>query len=136
MTKVQKYLLEQEWSMGNGQCPDCCGNPESWLGHPLFLTSEKLGHEKNCPLAEAMVSAGLKPLYQGKSKLKGEYEMYINEGGIFSTRPKTKEGCPKLKKINEGYRKGFDDILIEVLGAELSSENKETKIKRSKKNGK
>ena len=91
MTKVQKYLLEQEWSMGNGQCPDCCGNTESWLGHPLFLTSEKLGHEKNCPLAEAMVSAGLKPLYQGKSKLKGEYEMYINEGGIFSTRPKNPE---------------------------------------------
>ena len=87
-------------------------------------------------MALALASVGLKPVYKGKSKLREKYESYITDSGFFSTRPKTKEGCPKLKKINEEYQRELEDILIEVLGVEVSSENKETKIKRSKKNGK
>lgn len=25
MNKTIEYLRKKEWSMGNGQCPDCCG---------------------------------------------------------------------------------------------------------------
>jgi len=38
-----EYLLKREWSMGNGQCPNCCGVPEGWLGHPCIADRNRSG---------------------------------------------------------------------------------------------
>lgn len=105
--------------MGNGQCPECYGTPESWLGHPCHLTPKTLGHKVDCSLAKAMSDVGLKPLYLGQSKLTEEYESYITEHGFCSTRPKTKNGCPILNKKNEEFKKKLqqvmDDIFIKAI---------------------
>jgi len=100
--KTIKYLKEREWSMGNGQCPECCGVPESWHGHPCFLTTENIGHEHNCKLAEALKELGENPLMKGDFVSDVEFENYFTESGFFSTRKKTAEGCPKYKKFIDG----------------------------------
>lgn len=115
MKLTKKYLLEKQWSMGNGQCPECYGVPESWLGHPLYLNSSNIGHKKDCKLANMLIENGCKPLFIGKSKLKTEYECYITKNGIFSTRLKTKNGCPILKKENDELRNKLDEILLNAL---------------------
>jgi hypothetical protein len=115
MKNVRKLLKDKEWSMGNGQCPECYGVPEDWIGHPLYLNSKNIGHKADCILAKSMQDVGLKPLYIGKSKIKKEYETYIDDMGIYSTRPKTKEGCPKLKEMNRELQKKFDDIIFDAL---------------------
>jgi hypothetical protein len=80
------YLQNAEWSMGNGQCPCCFGVSEKWLGHPLYLTPETLGHKPVCELAKDLKSLGHTPLYLGQSKLTDTYESYITPGGFYSTR--------------------------------------------------
>lgn len=59
-------LLRTEWSMGNGQCPECYGCPESWFGHPLHKTSDTIGHETDCAMAKAIIQLGGKPLMLGE----------------------------------------------------------------------
>jgi len=77
MTKTLEYLLQREWSMGNGQCPDCCGVPEGWLGHPCHRRPESLGHQSDCPLALALHAEGYNPLFQGGSQMPpGEYDQF------------------------------------------------------------
>lgn len=89
---VLDYLRTREWSMGclggrnMGQCPECCGVHESWLGHPLHLDSSELGHKKGCSLAAAIESCGGVVVYVGESQLTERYEDYIDERGFFSTR--------------------------------------------------
>lgn len=63
---VRDYLRKREWSMGNGQCPDCCGVPPDWLGHPLHETPETIGHKLGCQLAEALADAGERVVYLGE----------------------------------------------------------------------
>jgi len=60
-----KYLKDKEWSMGNGQCPECCGVPESWYGHPCHLKAETIGHKADCPLAASLRDLGDTPLMIG-----------------------------------------------------------------------
>ena len=55
-------LLRHEWSMGNGQCPECNGVPQSWLGHPCHPTQATIGHKANCPMARAIKQLGAEPL--------------------------------------------------------------------------
>lgn len=76
----------KEWSMGNGQCPKCYGVPESWLGHPLFLESGRLGHKKEYSLAARMNKLGLDPLYIGESILTTCYEHHTSNEGFWGTR--------------------------------------------------
>jgi hypothetical protein len=57
------YLKKKEWSMGNGQCPECCGmNPGIWYSsirpHPVALTPGHEGHIRGCELAEAIEEVG------------------------------------------------------------------------------
>jgi len=68
MNSVLEYLKDKEWSMGNGQCPDCCGAPPMWLGHPCHLTTNTIGHKQDCPLAAALLAAGGSPLMIGEYK--------------------------------------------------------------------
>ena len=62
--KTIQWLRKDEWTMGNGQCPDCCGcKPGGWVGHPCVPTSDYEGHEKGCPRAESLEELGEKVQY-------------------------------------------------------------------------
>lgn len=80
------YLRKKEWSMGNGQCPECCGVHEGWLGHPLYLTDEGIGHKTECDLAAAIKSAGGEPLMIGQMNTGRKFETYWTASGFLSTR--------------------------------------------------
>lgn len=115
------YLRKIEWSMGNGQCPECYGVSEKWLGHPMYLTGKRIGHKLNCPLANALVELGEEVVIIGSFKSDLEYESYISDDGLFGTRLKTKEGCPNLKK----YNKEIKDNMWSALKADFKKQSKE-----------
>ena len=52
-----EYLREKEWSMGNGQCPECGGLSKEWLEDTIW---SDVGHETECKLATALESLGEK----------------------------------------------------------------------------
>lgn len=115
MNKATEYLKKQEWSMGNGQCPECCGVPASWHGHPLHMTTETIGHEENCSLAAALRDAGEAPLMKGYFTSEVEFEHFISESGFFGTRPKTECGCPRYRAYDEKIKKEFDSALLSAM---------------------
>lgn len=86
-----KFLLAKEWSMGNGQCPECCGVPEDWIGHPCHLDSTKIGHEPDCELAAAIKDAGGAPLMMGESKRADTYRIATSPQGFLVTEPVTQK---------------------------------------------
>ena len=104
MGKETKYLKKQEWSMGNGQCPNCCGVPESWHGHPCHMTAETIGHEPGCLLAKALRAIGERPLMKGKFKSDAQFEPCISDEGFWGTRLKTADGCPRWRAYAEKIR--------------------------------
>jgi len=55
-------LRRVEWSMGNGQCPECGGAPECWRGHPSYRSMDLIGHAPKCPMARAIRKLGGEPL--------------------------------------------------------------------------
>ncbi len=86
MKNVIKYLRKKEWSMGHGQCPECCGVSHEWLGDINYLTSKNLGHLKTCSLAKALEDLDEYVLYRGESKDTSVHETYWTKTGILSTR--------------------------------------------------
>lgn len=84
MNNTLKHLKEKEWSMGNGQCPECYGVPESWLGHINHLTFDTIGHKKDCVLVACLRELGEAPLIKGEFKGEAEYEV------VFDKLPGTK----------------------------------------------
>ena len=110
-----KYLKEKEWSMGNGQCPECCGAPEKWFGHPCYMTPDTIGHEKDCELAASLKDLGETPLMKGGFCSETAWEPYITDGGIFSTRHKTEHGCPKYKTFSGKWQGIRDKALLSAL---------------------
>ncbi len=68
MTRIAlAYLQREEWTMGNGQCHECCGlKPAVFLGHPNAPTEDYLGHDKDCQHAAALADLGDTPLYRTK----------------------------------------------------------------------
>lgn len=66
---AKAYLRAREWTMGNGQCHDCCGlKPGAWFGrlhpHPSAPTKEHEGHYRKCKLAAALESLGEDVVYR------------------------------------------------------------------------
>lgn len=112
MSDAATYLRKREWSMGNGQCPDCHGVPASWHGHPCHMTAESIGHEKKCDLAAALVALGEKPLMKGEFTSDVEYEHYISEIGIYGTRPKTANGCPRYRSATEKMQQAWREAIL------------------------
>jgi hypothetical protein len=80
---VLKYLKDKEWSMGNGQCPECCGVPESWHGHPGNLTPETIGHNPDCVMAQMLRDLGETPLMKGDFS-GPDYETYWTDDGFLA----------------------------------------------------
>ena len=104
--------------MGNGQCPECCGVPESWFPHPCHPTPETLGHELDCPLAAAIKEAGGNPLYLGQSKLLGEYvfavPMDAKGNPFYRMVPK---GTPGFKTMGEAMAPHFEKLAKDLARA-------------------
>lgn len=51
--KVKEWLKELEYSMGNGQCPECHGLNSRFLYN--LYDAPRLGHAKDCRLGIALV---------------------------------------------------------------------------------
>lgn len=107
-----EYLKKQEWSMGNGQCPECCGVSSKWLGHPLHLDSSTIGHKSSCGMAASLASLNVSPIMLGDFASDIVFECYITDIGILSTRLKTKDGCPKIKAMNEDFDERIFNAMI------------------------
>ncbi len=62
MNKALRFLRRDEWTMGNGQCPECCGlAPDGrWKNHPC---NHGVGHEMDCALAASIFDLGARPIY-------------------------------------------------------------------------
>ena len=86
--KTIDYLRKEEWSMGNGQCPECYGAPESFHGHPCHNTSDTIGHEADCDLALSLQELGELVVFIGDYKSDDVYESYWDEDGFLATRIK------------------------------------------------
>lgn len=107
MSHSLEYLKGKEWSLGNGQCPECLGVHEGWHGHLCYMNKESIGHVKDCALAKAIKELGGDVLYVGEYKSDKQFEHYIDNNGIFGTRLKTENGCAEYKK----FIQKIDDIL-------------------------
>lgn len=124
-----KYLLKREWSMGNGQCPDCYGVPESWHGHPLHKEANTIGHTDKCALAAAIADAGGKPLYIGDFKTEVEWEScLVPMGGMLIHSTQIKGSNPEHRalmiKANEEAGKRMDKAIWDALfnrGSEIDA---------------
>lgn len=53
---AEAYLRKKEWSMGNGQCPECCATGPAWL--LLGGWGNEIGHKRNCDLAQGLEDLG------------------------------------------------------------------------------
>jgi len=63
------YLRQREWSMGSGQCPDCCGMKTDFgCGTDNIWKDSPKGHERECPLAIALTGLGESPLMLPKKE--------------------------------------------------------------------
>ena len=54
-----KYLQEGEWTMGNGQCGECCGNKPRARWH-----TDTVGHRQGCKKAKAIEALGGKVVWE------------------------------------------------------------------------
>lgn len=113
MNSTLEYLKSKEWSMGNGQCPECFGVHEGWYGHPLHMEPETIGHKKDCKLAKAIKDLGGDPLYLGEYKSDKQFENYIDDNGIHGIRPKTQNGCERHKKYVEEINNFCKNAILE-----------------------
>ena len=63
------YLTKKEWSMGNGQCDECCGMGPNWgkgmANEPL---PEETGHTRKCKFAKMLVELGFTVHYMKKGR--------------------------------------------------------------------
>jgi hypothetical protein len=120
MLSALDYLLKHEWSMGNGQCPDCGGVPESWFPHPCHPTADTLGHKEDCPLAASIKELGGVPLYLGASKLEGEYMFaYPLEGGGNKCFRMVPKGTPGYETMWGLVGKGTAEKLAQAVEDDL-----------------
>ena len=115
MQEATRYLKKREWSMGNGQCPDCEGVPASWHGHPLHMKTDSIGHEAGCKLAAALRELGQKPLMKGEFTSDVEYENYISDKGFYGTRPKTADGCPRYRAAAAKMQEAWDAAFLSAM---------------------
>lgn len=56
-----KYLLDDEWEMGNGQCKACCGVGPRFYGEYGKYDARYIGHRSDCPAAAAIKDLGWTP---------------------------------------------------------------------------
>lgn len=99
------YLRSKEWSMGNGQCPECCGAHAGWYGHPCHLEEASIGHKVDCSLAASLKSLAENVLYLGTFIATPEKKKEVEDAR--EARRNSPEGIAARKVWNE-----LDDLLI------------------------
>jgi hypothetical protein len=60
-------LRKIEWSMGNGQCPECQGLSPTFaygVSDSGYHEPHKTGHKRKCSLADAIASCGQSVFYR------------------------------------------------------------------------
>jgi hypothetical protein len=65
MNKTIKHLRKREWSMGNGQCHDCCGSQPN-----VGWWTKTVGHERGCKLALCLEELREKVVWERENKSK------------------------------------------------------------------
>lgn len=100
---AKSYLRKREWSMGNGQCPDCEGAHEGWYGHPCYQKKDSVGHKPDCPLAKALADIGESPLYLNSFEPTKEQEADMQKRyGVHNTMWKDWINRMYWKHLTEG----------------------------------
>lgn len=62
MKKHISYLKSKEWSLGQGQCPECLGcRPDFDINSSIIYREE--GHETNCKVAEIFLEENVEVVY-------------------------------------------------------------------------
>lgn len=114
---VINWLISKEWSMGcggssnTGQCPECNGVHEGWHGHPNHMTSDSIGHKRNCGLAISLRDLGEDVLFIGDYKSKDVYEVYMDDKGFYGTRIMSEDAKKeKAARIAEQWGKIFEEM--------------------------
>lgn len=103
MSTALSYLQRKEWSMGNGQCPDCYGVSTEWLGHPLYMTADSIGHKQGCPMAAAIAELGVAP---------------VMIGSFVPTEEQLEAAAPRLERsraMQEAFARLYDKMLFNAL---------------------
>lgn len=60
---TKDWLLDIEWRMGNGQCPQCYGLGPNFEKEYKWTGFNRGPYKENCPLARALEELGGKPKY-------------------------------------------------------------------------
>lgn len=68
ISKTIRFLRKDEWTMGNGQCHECCGQKPraKWW-------TDKVGHRKDCMLAMALEELGQKVTWEHENHSKHRF---------------------------------------------------------------
>lgn len=106
MSKAIDYLRSKEWSMGNGQCPECHGTHEGWFPHPCYMTPDTIGHKTDCPLANAIKDGGGRVLFIGDFKSDKKYRTGWSECGAYII----KDADEPLNDVEIEHKKKIDGI--------------------------
>ncbi|MBW2178752.1 MAG: hypothetical protein JRG81_00020 [Deltaproteobacteria bacterium] len=110
MSVELKYLQSLEFSMGNGQCPECNGASKSWHGHPCYPGPETIGHEADCPLAAAIQSSGGAVVFKGQLEALPLGDRYKKGSMLYAMRHSAEYKAWK-KRMNDE----FDDLIIKII---------------------
>ena len=113
MKKVKEYLRGREYGMGNGQCPECCGVPPEWHGHPLHRTPDTIGHEPNCPLAAAIIACGETVIFKN-TLVDLPLGPRYREGGVLYKYYNGPEYKDWVKKSNDE----FEELFIKIFNGQ------------------
>ena len=115
MTEALSYLESLEYSVGNGQCPECWGVPPSWHGHPCHPNPKSIGHAAKCPLAKAIISAGGRVIFENSLSELPLGLRYRKGSAIYEYR-KSDEYKAWKKKV----AKKRDDLMFSILTGKLT----------------
>ena len=87
-------IRKKEWSMGNGQCPECCGLEAGFNGHLGSYNPFDCGHSKDCSIANSLTLLGEDVLYTKPSKCIKVVCMHCNKDITNDLINKYKFTCP------------------------------------------
>jgi hypothetical protein len=97
------YLRKQEWSMGNGQCPECHECGPSWLGFGGWGNS--IGHKKDCGMATSLVALGQDVVWSS------EYDRHADAGSPLGLFGKVNGQSPKTQALLEQIAKAHPEMV-------------------------
>lgn len=74
--RILSNLQRHEWTMGNGQCRECCGVPPKWYGYSCYMEKERIGHSLNCSVGFNIRELGGITWFKGEFKPTKEQQAF------------------------------------------------------------